>query len=203
MAFTSFKLRLAALNAIAVFGFVPILLVGIPSIAIAQGDIEHMNSSGQDIRKIEIAPGVYQFMTMRDAYVRQLNSVAIVNERDVLVFDTNTRPSSARIILAEIRKITDKPVRYVVNSHWHPDHWSGNAVYADAFAGVEVIATEETLRFMHSSSPAWPARFTAEERRVKAALETEIATGKQADGTLLTPEAHSRDELDFGDYASF
>jgi hypothetical protein len=79
-----------------------------------------MSSAGRDIRKIAIADGIYQFMTMRDAYVRQLNSVVIVNDNDVLVFDTDTRPSSARIILAEIRKITDKPVRYVVNSHHHP-----------------------------------------------------------------------------------
>jgi cyclase len=101
-----------------------------------------------------IADGVYQFMTMRDSYVRQLNSVAIVNENDVLVFDTNTRPSSARIILAEIRKITGKPVRYVVNSHWHPDHWSGNDVYSLAFPGLEIIATEQTRQFMQATANA-------------------------------------------------
>ena len=82
-------------------------------------------ADGRLIEKTQIAPGVYQFTTMRDAYVRQLNSVAIVNDDDVLVFDTNTRPSSAQLVLDEIRKLTNKPVRYVVNSHWHPDHWSG------------------------------------------------------------------------------
>lgn len=77
----------------------------------AQTDIARMSGAGNDIRKIMIVDGIYQFMTMRDSCMRTLNSGVIVNEKDVLVFDTNTRPSSARIILGEIKKITDKPVR--------------------------------------------------------------------------------------------
>jgi glyoxylase-like metal-dependent hydrolase (beta-lactamase superfamily II) len=166
-------------------------------------DFAHMSSAGQDIRKIVIADGVYQFMTMRDAYVRQLNSVAIVCDADVVVFDTNTRPSSARLILAELRKITDKPVRYVVNSHHHPDHWSGNQVYADAFPGLEVVASEETLRSMRATVNLWKPRFNAELARRRAALDKEAASGKQEDGTLLTPEQRRQDEDDLRNYQSF
>jgi glyoxylase-like metal-dependent hydrolase (beta-lactamase superfamily II) len=169
----------------------------------AQTEVARMSGAGQDIRKIMIADGIYQFMTMRDSYVRELNSVVIVNENDVLVFDTNTRPSSARLILAEIRTITDKPVRYVVNSHWHPDHWSGNEVYAKAFPGLEIIATEQTRQFMQNVANEWPVRFSAELKRSQAALEKEISTGKQDDGTVLTPEQRSRDEADVRDYKSF
>ncbi len=86
--------------------------------------------AGVAVQKVQIADGIYQFITAPDGYVPNGNSVVIVNENDVLVFDTFTRPSTARTVLAEIRRITDKPVRYVVNSHWHPDHWSGNDVYA-------------------------------------------------------------------------
>jgi len=178
------------------------LVLCLSSHATAQSDIARMSGAGQDIRKTVIAPGIYQFMTMRDSYVRQLNSVVIVNDIDVLVFDTNTRPSSARIILAEIRKITDKPVRYVVNSHWHPDHWSGNDVYAIAFPGVEFIATEETRQFMLNTANTWPAILNAQLKRVQDALENEISTGKQDDGTVLTAEQRSRDEADVRDYKS-
>jgi glyoxylase-like metal-dependent hydrolase (beta-lactamase superfamily II) len=171
--------------------------------AVSQTDISRMSGSGQDIRKVEIADGIYQFMTMRDSYVRQLNSVVIVNDNDVMVFDTNTRPSSARLILAEIRKITDKPVRYVVNSHWHPDHWSGNEVYTKAFPGVEIIASEQTRQYMQNVANEFPVRFTAEAKRLRAAVEKEIASGKQADGTELTPEQRTRDEADVRDYESF
>lgn len=171
--------------------------------AAAQTDIARMSGAGQDVRKIVIADGVYQFMTMRDSYVRQLNSVVIVNENDVLVFDTNTRPSSARIILEEIRKITSKPVRYVVNSHWHPDHWSGNEVYTKAFPNLDIIATEQTRQVMQNVSNEWPGRFSAELKRQQAVLEKEISTGKKDDGTTLTPELRRRDEEDVRDYKSF
>ena len=82
------------------------------------------------VQTVRIADGIYQFVTAPDGYVPNGNSVAVVTESDVLVFDTFSRPSTARTVLAEIRRLTGKPVRYVVNSHWHPDHWSGNEVFA-------------------------------------------------------------------------
>ena len=169
----------------------------------AQEDVARMSGAGKDIRKFAVADGIFQFMTMRDSYVRQLNSVAIVNQNDVLVFDTNTRPSSARLILAEIRKITDKPVRYVVNSHWHPDHWSGNEVYAQAFSGLEIIATKQTRDFMETVANSWPLRFSAELKRRQSAVDQEISTGKQDDGSALTPEQRAQDEDDLLNYKSF
>src|SRR5438128_9147884 len=108
------------------------------------------------IARTELAPGIFQFTVASDGYVEQLNSVAIVNDVDVLVFDTTTRPSTAEQIIAEIRKITDKPVRFVVNSHWHPDHWSGNQAYAAAFPGLEIIATEKERDLMLNMTSLWP-----------------------------------------------
>jgi cyclase len=168
-----------------------------------QVDIARMSGAGQDVRKIVIADGIYQFMTMRDSYVRQLNSVVVVNENDVLVFDTNSRPSTARLILAEIRKITDKPVRYVVNSHWHPDHWSGNEVYAQAFPGLEIIATEQTREFMLNVADAWPARFAAELKQRKAAFSEQFSADKPVNAAALAPEQRARAEDDLQTYASF
>jgi glyoxylase-like metal-dependent hydrolase (beta-lactamase superfamily II) len=46
------------------------------------------------------------------------------------------------------RRLTDKPVSRIVNSHWHPDHWSGNAVYTRAFPDVKVMATTATRDYM-------------------------------------------------------
>ena len=173
---------------------------GVPA---ANATPAHVSGSGRDISKVVIADGIYQFTIPRDSYVRQINSVAIVNESDVLVFDTNTRPSSARLILAEIRKITDKPVRIVVNSHWHPDHWSGNEVYAQAFPGLEIIATEQTRQFMQNVAPTWPGKFTAQAAEYQADLQKEISGGKADDGTALTPEQRADDTEDVRDYESF
>ena len=55
---------------------------------------QHITGAGREIRKTLIADGIDQFPVARDSFVRQLNSVVIVKERDVVVFDTDTRPSS-------------------------------------------------------------------------------------------------------------
>jgi cyclase len=103
--------------------------------------------------KIEVAEGIYLFQTAPYGDVGlDGNSIAIVWSDGVLVFDTNGTPAAARAVLGEIRKITDKPVRYVVNSHWHWDHWYGTQVYKDAFPGVQVIAHAATREMM--SGPA-------------------------------------------------
>ena len=99
--------------------------------------------------KTQIADGVYLFQTAPYGEVGlDGNSVAIIGETGVLVFDTNGTPSAAAAVLAEIRRITDKPVRYIVNSHWHWDHWYGTEVYLRAFPGVQVISQTRTRGLM-------------------------------------------------------
>ena len=76
------------------------------------------------------------------------NSIAIIGDNGVLVFDANGTPAAASAVLAEIRKLTAQPVRWVVLSHWHWDHWYGAEVYADAFPGVEIIGHEASRALM-------------------------------------------------------
>jgi len=67
------------------------------------------------------------------------NNVVIVNDLDVLVVDDGTTPAAARAFLEDIKKITKKPVRYVVNTHFHYDHTGGNSVFGPE---VQIIAHE-------------------------------------------------------------
>jgi cyclase len=152
--------------------------------------------TGVAVQKVQIADGIYQFITAPDGYVPNGNSVVIVNDRDVVVFDTFSRPSTARTVLSEIRKITDKPVRYVVNSHHHPDHWSGNEVYAEAFPDLEIIASEQSRQFMLNIANAWPSVFTDNLRKDQAEFDKEVSTGKLPEGTSLTAEQRRKDEND-------
>jgi cyclase len=152
--------------------------------------------TGVAVQKVQIADGIYQFITAPDGYVPNGNSVVVVNENDVLVFDTFSRASTARTELAEIRKITDKPVRYVVNSHHHPDHWSGNEVFAEAFPKLEIIATEPSRQYMLALAKSWPPVWTERLSKAQADLDTAVSTGKQADGAPLTAEQRRKDEED-------
>jgi glyoxylase-like metal-dependent hydrolase (beta-lactamase superfamily II) len=186
-----------------VFTAIAVAASGTWSALEAQVEYDRMRADGRDIRMTKVAEGIYQFMTLRDSYVRQLNSVAIVNDNDVLVFDTNTRPSGAALVLEQIRKLTRKPVRYVVNSHGHPDHWSGNEVYANAFGGVDFIATFETGEHMRRMADTWPARFTTELAARRRAFGDEQRTGKRADGSVATTDQLKQDKSDLDEYASF
>ena len=97
----------------------------------------------------EVAPGVWLFRTEPYGDVGlDGNSVAIVAGDGVLVFDANGTPDAARAVLAALRKITPQPVRYLVYSHWHWDHWYGGEVYREAFPGIAIVAHERTRTLM-------------------------------------------------------
>src|SRR4051812_2401251 len=69
---------------------------------------------------IEVAKGIYLFVSQPYGDVGlDGNSIVILSNDGVLVFDSNGTPASSAAVLAEIRRLTDKPVKYVVNSHWH------------------------------------------------------------------------------------
>jgi glyoxylase-like metal-dependent hydrolase (beta-lactamase superfamily II) len=120
--------------------------------------------------KTEVAAGIYLFQTAPYGEVGlDGNSIAIVWPDGVLVFDTNGTPAAARAVLAEIRKITEKPVRYIVNSHWHWDHWYGTQVYKEAFPAAQVIAHDATREMM--KGPAIEFNRPGVEKQLPAYVE--------------------------------
>jgi cyclase len=70
------------------------------------------------------------------------NSGFILLENSVVVFDTHFTPEAGTDLLNEIQSVSDKPVRYVVNSHFHPDHTHGNQV----FTGAHLISNYGTRK---------------------------------------------------------
>src|SRR5215813_5513978 len=91
-----------------------------------------------------IADGVYAAIA-KPAYKINCNAAIILLGDSVLVVDTHSKPSAARALIEQIKKITDKPVRYVVNTHFHWDHYQGNQAYPSSWpAGVEIISSQAT-----------------------------------------------------------
>ena len=85
----------------------------------------------------QIGPGVYAAI---DGPERKAGSNAelVIGDDGVLVIDSFSNTDAATALLAEIRRITTKPVRYLVNTHYHVDHTGGDAVMREA--GAVVIA---------------------------------------------------------------
>jgi len=115
-----------------------------------------------------IGKGVYAAISGRAGG----NTGFIIGDNSVLVVDSFISQTPARDLLAEIRKITNLPLKYVVNTHYHLDHVAGNAIFTEAGATVIAHRNErawvrtENLKF-YQQNGATP---TAEQRALVASL---------------------------------
>jgi cyclase len=72
------------------------------------------------------------------------NSLFIVRDSDLVVVDAQFTRAATREMIAAIRTITDKPVGFVINTHWHGDHVAGDQVYRDSFPSARFVMQENT-----------------------------------------------------------
>ncbi len=112
------------------------------------------------------------------------NSTVIIGDRQVMVVDSCFLPSDARKDIEHIRQWTDKPVAFVLNTHFHNDHNFGNRVYMDAFPAVTIIAQVETKRDMDLIGHNSAERYDRGTPRLLRMLDT----GKTPDGQQLDAE---------------
>lgn len=87
------------------------------------------------------------------------NVIVIVNDNDVMVVDSGLTPAAGAEAIKEIRRITSKPVKYLVNTHWHGDHWQGNEAFVAAYPGVEVVASAEGRNGIMRNGMLWVRQF--------------------------------------------
>src|SRR5262249_4260245 len=136
------------------------------------------------------------------------NSPIIVTEDETLVVDSEITPAAARALVADLKAVTDKPVRYVVDSHYHYDHAHGNQVF---MKDAQVIGHDNTRKrmlgnvleqytYLNSVEPI-PARLASLRQRMgeekdaaqKAPVERQVANSlaylEQVKETKVTPPA--------------
>ncbi|HTR01692.1 MAG TPA: MBL fold metallo-hydrolase [Thermoanaerobaculia bacterium] len=144
---------------------------------------------------VRLADGVWAFLWKDpSADLIESNALFVVNDRDVLVVDTGMVPSTARVMAAELKKLTDRPVRYVVNTHWHDDHHGGNEVYRELWPGVEFVAHRDTradvLAQTYGTRPKDLDRLDAQAEKYARWAKT----GVDDDGKTLEPSRRQRAE---------
>jgi glyoxylase-like metal-dependent hydrolase (beta-lactamase superfamily II) len=81
------------------------------------------------------------------------NSGFIVGEKAVLVVDSRYTPALASQLIEAVRSVTDLPIAFVVNTHYHPDHVWGNSVLKEA--GARILSCPETDVSIEKYSPAY------------------------------------------------
>jgi glyoxylase-like metal-dependent hydrolase (beta-lactamase superfamily II) len=145
----------------------------------------HAQAPAQSFDIVQVAPGVYAGIGKNGVFG---NGAFIVGPDSVVVVDTQLRPSWARDLITEIRKVTDKPVRYVINTHWHGDHTLGNQAYAAAFGPNVLFVAQTNTRedLIARGAPQIELQRTKTLPDSIAALEKQLADGKDAKGVPFT-----------------
>jgi cyclase len=143
-----------------------------------------------------VADGVYAAIA-RPTYRVNSNTVIILLGDSVLVVDANSTPSAARSLIEQIKKLTPKPVKYVVNTHFHWDHCQGNEAYLSAWpAGVEIISSASTRANLEQLGiPRWRHEIIAmpqEIEQLKSDLQKASSTEqkKSIQKKLVEAEAY-------------
>ena len=100
-----------------------------------------------------VADGVYAAIA-KPAYKVNCNAAIILLDDGVLVVDTHSKPSAARALIEQIKKLTPKPVRFVVNTHFHWDHYQGNEAYLKSWVAAGwVLCTRRRTSSSAAMSP--------------------------------------------------
>src|ERR1041384_2457235 len=129
------------------------------------------------------------------------NNVVIVNDQDVLVVDDAPTPAAARAFVDDIKVLTNKPVRTVVNTHFHYDHTDGNSIFGPEVQIIAhdyvrtAISTFDVLNrepFITSQKTAVPARIDALTKQIAAENDARKKAARQKD---LAAARSTQDQL--------
>lgn len=148
--------------------------------------------AAQSFDIVKVTEGVWAAIPRQGVPVGS-NGAFVVNDDDVLVVDTHYRPSYARELLGEIKKVTPLPVRYVVNTHWHNDHTQGNQAYINAWPkGVEFLSHVNAREDIQAKAiPSIKDSLLALPKQI-ADLEKQSAAASGAEAERLLAQAADR-----------
>ena len=160
-------------------------LMGALAGAVALGVLTRSGEAGpislQNVR--DLGAGHY-------AYLSGSNAGFFVTEEGILAVDAMISPKRARGLLDAIRDVSDKPIKFLVNTHWHRDHTFGNGAFPEE---TEILSTEACKKRLEKDGPdLWaemaaemPADFEGAELVIPEVTFTDEKTITLGDRTIL------------------
>ncbi|MEM1250315.1 MAG: MBL fold metallo-hydrolase [Acidobacteriota bacterium] len=157
------------------------------SLLVALAGAAHAQEPAPDRDLQEIAPGVFAALQPDERRFDDANSMIVVTYRDVLVVDTPTDPARTQRIHQQVDRF-ERPVRWLVNTHWHSDHVSTNALWKNRYEQLLVVG-HESLRedFAGRTRPSITEQVERLQAQIPAAREA-LAAGRGLGGQELDPE---------------
>lgn len=189
----------AAASASPILAIAPLLAIAHAALACVAGwaapAVAPPNAGAAGFAVERVTDGVYALIrTDPPGLMFEANAAFVVGDSGVLVVDGGSNPASARQVLAELRRVTRLPVRWVVNTHWHDDHVLGNQVWRDSFPGVELVAHARTREGMLGDGAANRPRFAEAAPRAAAGLRERVRKGESLSGGPLGDEERASHE---------
>jgi len=133
----------------------------------------------------EISSGVWAALQPAPLRFNDSNTLVIETDDGVVVIDSQSDPQKVERLAAEIRRRTGRPVRYLINTHWHGDHTQGNAVYARGAEPVIFVAHASWWEDVQSRGLPQLTEQLDATRAAIARAEERLATGERAEKAEL------------------
>lgn len=133
----------------------------VASIIAALAALALLSPAGAEERRVafkQVAPDLYFLFDFDSS-----NAVVLATDEGVLVIDTRQHPRDGQDLIDRIRKITDKPIKWVINSHFHGDHHLGDPPFRAL--GATFVAQRETAALMQKT---WPKEIARRQAFFKA-----------------------------------
>jgi glyoxylase-like metal-dependent hydrolase (beta-lactamase superfamily II) len=159
------------------------------------------NAPRHTYQTVRLVNGIVAFIASEsNTGVVSGNSVAIIGDEGVLVVDSTNFPSHAGQMIAEIKQMTNQPVKFIVHTHWHPDHLLGDIEYRAAFPDVAIVSTgfTKTAIIERASKYVDPEKGPA----YAASLRKQVRQGKDDAGKPLS-DADRKYLTDFANSIDF
>lgn len=103
-------------------------------------------TSDEDVPTVQsLGPDVWAVLQPHRLWFNESNSLVAAGDDFALVVDVPGDLDRARRLAATVRELTDRPVRYLVFTHWHGDHVQGASVFRDAFGDDLLLVGHDTL----------------------------------------------------------
>jgi cyclase len=132
-----------------------------------------------DFQLVQVADGVYAAIA-KPGGLASGNAGFVIGDNGVVIFDTFFTPAALEELIAEIQKLTDKPIKYAVNSHYHLDHTGGNQVLVAR--GVSVIAHDNVMQWQTTKNKRFlPAPEELQKRKADAEKQLSAVPEDQKD----------------------
>ena len=137
-----------------------------------------------------IGPGAWAALQPRDERFNDSNSLIVAADDFVIVVDAQAKADDVRSIIDFVKSEIGKPIRFVINTHWHSDHTQGNTIYRQVYGeSLNIVGHRSHIEDIPNRAAPYLQERVDNIRNVLPTAKEQLASGIMSDGTRFTDEA--------------